>query len=323
MMRLFYLLFFLVFNLHHACSWGFLAHRQINRLAVYCLPPELFGFFKYQIDFVATHAVNPDKRRYAVEGEAACHYIDLDRYGPNPLDSIPQRWTDAAGKFTQDTLMAHGIVPWAVQRTYYRLVDAFSHRNPSLILRYAADLGHYVGDAHVPLHTTSNYNGQKTNQHGIHGLWESRIPEISLESYLLMPGRCAYVDDPLKEIWKVVAESHRLLDTVLTFERDLSVQFPEDQKYTYELRGSNAVRVYSAAFALAYEQSMEGMVERRMMESIRVTASLWYSAWLLAGQPNLEPFIGWKPNEVDQNQLKSEEESWLHRIFNVPEHNHE
>jgi hypothetical protein len=38
-------------------------------------------------------------------------------------------------------------------------------------------LGHYIGDAHVPLHTTSNYNGQKTNQHGIHGLWESRIPE--------------------------------------------------------------------------------------------------------------------------------------------------
>jgi hypothetical protein len=65
------------------------------------------------------------------------------------------------------------------------------------------------------------------------------------------------------------------------------------------------------------------MVERRMEASIRMTASLWYSAWVVAGQPDLEAFIAWKPSEVELNQLKLEQESWLHRIFNVPEHNHD
>ena len=45
------------------------------------------------------------------------------------------------------------------------------------VLRTAADLGHYLADAHVPLHTTGNYNGQRTNQTGIHALWETHNVE--------------------------------------------------------------------------------------------------------------------------------------------------
>ena len=42
---------------------------------------------------------------------------------------------------------------------------------------------YYVGDAHVPLHTTENYNGKMTGQKGIHGFWESRLPEINADNY--------------------------------------------------------------------------------------------------------------------------------------------
>lgn len=314
--------FAFVFNVGEVFSWGFMAHQQINRMAVFCLPAEVFGFFKYHIDYVSRHAVDPDKRRYAVEGEAACHYIDLDRYGELSKDSIPMRWKDAVSKYAEDSLMAHGIVPWAVQRTFYRLVDAFAQKDASMILRYASDLGHYVGDAHVPLHTTSNYNGQKTGQHGIHGLWESRIPELSISNYDMMPGRCVLIEDPLVAVWDAVYQSHTCLDTVLGFEKNLSAALPEDLKYSYELKGSNAVRVHAANFALAYEKSMAGMVERRLVASIHLTASFWYSAWVLAGQPDLHQLIDWRPSEKEENDAKFEEERWLKRIFNVPEHDH-
>ena len=33
-------------------------------------------------------------------------------------------------------------------------------KNQTKILRYAAELGHYIADAHVPLHASSNHNGQ-------------------------------------------------------------------------------------------------------------------------------------------------------------------
>jgi len=65
---------------NHSCAhaWGFFGHKRINRMAVFTLPPELVGFYKYHIEYITEHAVDPDKRRYAVEGEAPRHYIDID-----------------------------------------------------------------------------------------------------------------------------------------------------------------------------------------------------------------------------------------------------
>ena len=53
-------------------DWGFFAHRKINHLAVFTIPDsELFHFYKFHIDFISDHAVDPDKRRYAVKGDHA------------------------------------------------------------------------------------------------------------------------------------------------------------------------------------------------------------------------------------------------------------
>ena len=46
-------------------------------------------------------------------------------------------------------------------------------------------------------HTTENYNGQFTNQKGIHGFWESRIPELFYDEYDFITGKAKYIDYPL------------------------------------------------------------------------------------------------------------------------------
>lgn len=123
--------------------------------------------------------MDPDKRRYAVEGEAQRHYIDIDHYahgGTDPFETMPRKWNDAVAKFSEDTLQAYGIVPWHIEVMFGRLVSAFQRGDVDRILRNSSEIGHYVGDAHVPLHTTENYNGQLTNQHGIHAFWENRMP---------------------------------------------------------------------------------------------------------------------------------------------------
>ena len=61
--------------------WGFYAHQKINYYAVFLLPPQMLLFYKPHIQFLSEHAVDPDKRRYAVTEEAPRHYIDLDVYG--------------------------------------------------------------------------------------------------------------------------------------------------------------------------------------------------------------------------------------------------
>jgi hypothetical protein len=108
---IFILLFFTFFSFNSYC-WGFFAHQRINRLAIFTLPIELVGFYKQHIQYITENAVAPDRRRYAVKYEAPRHYIDIDAYGDNALQEIPRSWTKAVELYTEDTLVAYGIVPY-------------------------------------------------------------------------------------------------------------------------------------------------------------------------------------------------------------------
>ena len=269
-------------------DWGFYGHKLINRMAVYTLPSDLIEFYKSNIQFISDHAVDPDKRRYAVNGEAIKHYIDLDAwtgadakplsrdlyhaiifhsnfYLINDRDSILMfdtlaykenklifnqavlnkflllknevdlvffsRWmrniawreyesaqwnvsTDSLKNYADfgdykiwidDNFTKHGILPYSLEQTYSRLVTAFENKNYIQILKLSSDIGHYIGDAHVPLHTTKNYNGQLTNQDGIHAFWESRIPELLAEKeFDFLVGGASYIENKKDFFWSVI-----------------------------------------------------------------------------------------------------------------------
>ena len=272
-------------------GWGFFGHENINRLAVFTLPAEMSLFYKKNIHYIVEASVNPDKRRYAVASEGPRHYIDMDDY-----DSLPKYWSEAIKKLTKDSLMAHGIVPWHTHTMYLRLKEAFMLRDPAKILRISSELGHYVADAHVPLHTTSNHNGQKTDQHGIHGLWESRLPELFSSNYDFFVGGATYINDVQKAMWDVVAESHACVDSVLSFEKELS-QRELSRKYSFETRAKQTVKVYSYRYSKLYHNMLNGMVERRMRNSIKMVGDIWYTAWVDAGQPDLTKLGEHKPDE--------------------------
>jgi len=268
--------------------WGFYAHRLINENAVYLLPPEMLVLYRKQIGYLRNHATDADKRRYILKAEAPRHYIDLDRYGDYPFPDLPRNWTEAVNKYGKDTLIQHGILPWRILEMMSSLTGAFRKHDGSSILRLSADLGHYIGDAHVPLHTSSNHNGQLSNQHGIHAFWESRLPELLAEKeWDFFIDKAVYVHNPAEMIWKVVMESAAAVDSVLTIEASLSVNTASDLKYAYEWRNRQLIRQYSGVYSLSYDRRLNGMVERRLRQAIHVTASCWYTAWINAGQPNL------------------------------------
>jgi hypothetical protein len=282
-------------------AWGFFGHKRINRVAIFTLPPEMFGFYKEHMEYITEHAVDPDKRRYAVKGEAECHYIDIDHYahdGQNPFEIVPRPWFKAVEKFTEDTLRAYGIVPWHIQVMKLKLQKAFENKNVDLILKYSADIGHYIGDAHVPLHTTENYNGQLTGQRGIHGLWESRLVEINAEFYDYFIGKSKYISNPLDYTWDAVIQSSNAVDSVLRIEKELTKEFPSDKKYSYEQRGNATMQTYSYEFSQEYHKRLNGMVERRLRAAIISVGSFWYTAWVDAGQPDLSKLQNTPPSEA-------------------------
>jgi len=269
-------------------------------MAVFTLPPEMIKFYKKNIEYITEHAVDPDKRRYSVEGEAAHHYIDIDHYvkeGEDPFKIVPKKWNDAVDKFTEDTLQAYGIVPWHVNVMVRRLTKAFEEKNYDKILRVSADLGHYIGDSHVPLHCTENYNGQMTGQKGIHGFWESRLPELKSKEYNYFVGRAAYVDYILNDEWETIHQSFGAKDSVLELERELNKEFPSDQKYTFENRGRVMVKTYSEEYSTKYHDMLNGMVERRLTQAILKVGNYWYTAWVNAGQPNLDELLEKTPSQ--------------------------
>ena len=305
MKQLLILISFLLITQTSFC-WGFYGHRQINYYSVFLLPPEMLVFYKKHIAFINEHAVDPDKRRYLIAAEGPRHYIDIDRYGSYPYDSLPRQWKDAVEKYSNDTLQQHGIVPWWIQTMLYRLTEAFKEKNQSRILKLSAEIGHYIGDAHVPLHASSNHNGQLTNQRGIHGFWESRIPELLAASdWDFFMDKAAYISDPLTFTWKRVLESAAAADTVLFLEKQLSHQFPIDQKYAFEDRNGVLVRQYSSNYTRRYNQLLNNMVERRMRQSIFAVASFWFTAWVNAGQPDLKALTN---TEFTEEELKEWEE---------------
>jgi hypothetical protein len=292
--------------------WGFFAHKQINYYAVFLLPPGMLPLYKQEIGFLTEHAVDPDKRRYAVADEGPRHFIDLDRYGPFPYAALPRNWDSAILRFGADSLLQGGIAPWWIPRMVRRLTRAFELGNRALILKTSADLGHYIADMHVPLHASSNHNGQLTNQHGIHGFWESRIPELfAQDSFDFLVGRAAYLPDVSGFIWARALESAAAADTVLWMERDLSAAIPPDRKYAFEYRNGLLVRQYARDYASVYHRMLNGMVERRMRQSVFAVASCWYTAWVDAGQPDLRFLPARGFNAQDSLEWKQMQEAWM------------
>jgi hypothetical protein len=309
------ILLLLISSTSIAYGWGFYGHKKINEIAIYTLPKPLFGFYKLHSIYIIEHAVDADKRRYRIAEEACRHYLDGDFYECClPVDTIPKYYKDAVSKYTEDTVLAHGIVPWHIQTMMYRLTEAFKAKDINKILKNSADLGHYVADCHVPLHASSNYNGQKTNQVGIHGLWESRLPELFDKQYDYFTNIAVYSNDPLSQTWKAYSESFGLVDSVLKTEKRVSESFSLDQKYAFEMRGNVLTKVYSKDFSKAYHEAMGDMVEQRMRASIQLLGSFWYTCWVNAGQPDLDLKIeDSNPPEKPEEELPKEQEKMIGR----------
>ena len=214
---------------------------------------------------------------------------------------------DCQKAFAVDTFVQHGVLPYNLVKMQNDLKYAMLEENLDRILRISADLGHYIGDAHVPLHTHSNYNGQETDQLGIHAFWETRLPEMFADNdYDFFVGQSEYIYEIEEHYWNIVNESHHLVNEVLTLEKELSKSYPEDQQYCFVERGEGYIQKMACEeYAKLYHEKLEGQVEKRFRDAIKAVGDAWYTAWVDAGQPDLETTFDNRNKKMD----KMEEEA--------------
>jgi len=295
-----------------AGAWGFFGHRTITQVAVYELPASLQAFYYRHLAEVVRQSTAPDERRNDDPTEAPKHYIDMDHYSEiNPFGKMPRPYDEAVTKFTADTLKKYGTVPWVIMEVKSNLTEAFRQRDTLNIVKYSAELSHYVADAFVPLHTTINYDGQLTDQKGLHSLWESQLPEKYINDYKLDGEPAKYVKDPLATIWDVLAQSYGFLGE--TFDRASKIEkvMKPDVRFTFSHKYGKTSRRYSDAFAAEYNKAVGGMVDFRLKGAPTMVSSLWLTAWQDAGKPDLNALMHpGKPSKAEKEKLGTELAAW-------------
>lgn len=262
------------------------------------------------MDYIVFNAPRPDVRRNTDSTEAPKHFIDLEMYGDSSAWNMPCLWDDAVKKYSADTLYAYGYVPYVIHSVQQKLTAAFKSGNKDSILFYAADLGHYLGDANVPLHTSVNYDGQLTGQKGLHSLWETMIPQLEITNYnLYTDHKATYIADPQKEIWNTIRKSNSLVADMLAKEIEVTKQFTDSTKYRVQLRRGVEVKSYTTAFAKAYAVSLKNTINQQLIASANLIADFWYTAWVNAGKPDLSKLnANW--TEEDAKKLNIETEAY-------------
>jgi hypothetical protein len=288
-------------------GWGFLAHRTIHQLAVYQLPKTIRPFFYENMDYMVKNSVRPDQRRNSDKSEEPKHYIDAEAFGDSALYKMPQDWDKAISQFSKDTLMEYGYVPYWVMVMKDRLTNAFQQKNKDSILFYAADMAHYIADAHVPLHTTINYDGQLTGQKGLHSLWESTIPELEIAQFQLYEKhKPRYLENPQAAIWNAVRNANALLKGLLQEETETAKGFPDTTKYRTQMRYGKMTKTYTPEFAKAYNKRLGNTVNQQLVEASHLSADFWYTCWVDAGKPDLESLLTKAQIKEEKKKMKAE-----------------
>jgi hypothetical protein len=262
-------------------AWGFEAHKFIAERMIALLPAEIRPLFERRKAYVIERAVDPDLWRNIFEQEAPNHFVDLDYFGKYPYPELPREYDRAVQRWGRDVSHQQGLLPWRVAELFGELQREFEglkRDNAPAYLQdniafYATVMGHYIGDAHVPLHSVVNYDGQVTNQRGVHGRWESELFDRSRSRLTIAPKPIQPITNPRDFMFETLLASNLLADAVLAADR----------------RAAEGREFYDDAYFDAFGTDQFTALERRLTESITALASMITAAWDAAGRPALPP----------------------------------
>lgn len=252
------------------CGWGASGHKIINRRSVYSFPSQM-NFLNWS-DSLAAHSSDADYRRSDDSTEAPRHFIDIDDY-PEFISTgrIPQDMDSLIALHGSSFVYDKGILPFSIIATVDSVKKYFQLHNFQRAMLHAADLGHYVGDGHNPLHITRNYNGQFTNQNGVHSRYESQLINRDSGNIIYSFQNAVYVSNINQFVFDFIYFNYTYVDSVLKCD---SIAHSIAQSYN-----SNYYQIY---WQLA--GSFTTMLFNNASHFI---SSLIYTSWVNSGSPVL------------------------------------
>ena len=252
------------------CGWGRTGHNIINKNSVLCFPSEMNSFKDWQA-YLADHASDADNRKSQDPNESPKHFIDIDSY-PEFVSNgvITQNFDSLVFQHGYSTVIDNGILPWAIIASVDSLTQQFERKDWNKAKQTASDLGHYVADSHMPLHIAKNYNGQYTNQYGVHSRYESDMVSRFESQIIYSPDTAVYISNIPDFVFSTIYYNYKYVDSVLYADKTASSEANSTSSDVYynelwKLSGNFTIKLFKSA-------------------SVK-TASLIYTAWINAGKP--------------------------------------
>ncbi len=249
-------------------AWSSAGHVRITEGAVGQLPQPLRAFFHHQLDTITSEAGTEPPGK---------HYIDIDYYPEFFAGTFPRDLDDLFAIYGASVVEDKGMGPWTATDYLATLQAEMSAADTASawfnLLPTAGALAHYLEDLHNPLHLTINYNGQETGNDGIHSRYESQMVSRYLSSLTIahVPANCVYAPSPIDTIFDGIDLHYWFVDDILA----------ADTAH----RGSPPN--YNTAYYAGLWADTGDFTQALFQEASEVVASMWYTAWLDAGSPDL------------------------------------
>lgn len=269
-LRTFLLIAILVSGATPALAWGDLAHQMVNAAAIEDLPEPIRSYFRARKIYLLEHASEPDLVAHEDPAEGPRHYAEIEAYDRYPFRQFERRFVAEHWRPATSGL-SHGDSVWQIERYTLRLARDFRRRRWDAADHDAVFAAHYAADLTQPLHTVINFDGQLTNQRGIHARFETELVRDLAGRWTLRPQPAEVVPDLRARIFRELVASYSERQVIFSADREaaagggyLDPQFPARFE---RLAGPLALRQLDAAAALV--------------------SSFWYTAWVRAGRPVL------------------------------------
>ena len=249
-------------------GWGANGHKIINRRSTISFPAAM-NFLNWA-DSLAKHASDADTRRNSDPNEAPRHFIDIDDYPEFIANGrIPQDLDSLIALHGSTFVYNTGILPFSIMATTDSIKKYFQLRNFQKAMLHAADIGHYVGDGHQPLHLTRNYDGQYTNQSGVHSRYETQMINRDSGSIIYNFENAVYISNVNQFVFNFIYDNYRYVDSVLKYDSIAHAIAPS----------------YNSTYYQIYWQLAGNFTAKLFNNASHFIASLIYTSWLNAGSP--------------------------------------
>lgn len=255
------------FGASPALAWGPIGQQLVVSRAIDTLPKPLEKFYKEHR--LEVPSLSPDWRPPAPDPSRR---FEVDRLLPFPFVDLPRTETGLKARFGEDVSGRVGRLPWLIQESYARLLEGFRSGDKGKILAESDLLASLVADLCNPLSLTENADGQKSGQDGLHARFSDRSLEAWQTRLKLSLGPAVYLDDPKEYVFSLINETYIWLDNVL-YQEDLS------------RRGKSG---YTEIYYDDLERRVGPILRERLAEAAVAAGSYWYTAWTVAGRPELK-----------------------------------